>query len=34
MAHYLLSEYRMAKSGIEVMSIIHQSENIDTHFNN
>jgi len=26
--------YRMAKSGIEVLGIIHQSEDIDTHFNN
>ena len=26
--------YRCAESGIEVMSIIHQSEDIDTHLNN
>jgi toxin ParE1/3/4 len=26
--------YRIAKSGIEVMGIIHQSEDIDAHFNN
>jgi len=26
--------YRLAKSGIDVMGIFHQSEDIDTHFNN
>ena len=25
--------YRIAESGVEVMSIIHQSEDIDAHFN-
>ena len=26
--------YRIAESGIEVMAVIHQSEDIDFHFNN
>ncbi len=26
--------YRIAESGIEVMGVIHQSEDIDTHFKN